>query len=149
MSYFIFLKNEQNIQGSVYKIAENQSDLNNLNLNIDFYKIIECTIENFTEVKFNKKYILSYDSNNNLTYKYVTPIFINKLDLQKYITFFKTDIQNFLSNNPNHPLFNRWQNYYNQLNNLNLDNINYPLEMSLEEYFFNMQLPSYSTLQIP
>jgi len=148
MSYFIFLKNEDNIQGSVYKIAENEYDLDNCNININFYKIIEDTIENFTAVKFAKKNILSYN-NNNIVYTNGTPRFIKKIILQKYVTHFKEYIQNFLSNNPNHPLFNRWQDYYNQLNNLNLDNIDYPLEMSLEEYFFNLQLPSYSPLQVP
>jgi len=148
MSYFIFLKNEDNIQGSVYKIAENEYDLDNCNININFYKIIEDTIENFTAVKFAQKNILSYN-NNNIVYTNGTPRFIKKIILQKYVTHFKEYIQNFLSNNPNHPLFNRWQDYYNQLNNLNLDNIDYPLEMSLEEYFFNLQLPSYSPLQVP
>ena len=40
MSYFIFLKDLNNIEGTLYKIAENESDLNNLNINKnDFNKI--------------------------------------------------------------------------------------------------------------
>ena len=41
MSYFIFLKNLDNVSNSLYKIAENQSDLNNINIDQSQYKIIE------------------------------------------------------------------------------------------------------------
>jgi hypothetical protein len=33
MSFFIFLNNLDNVEGTLYSIAENQSDLNNLNIN--------------------------------------------------------------------------------------------------------------------
>jgi len=47
MSYFIFLKNSDNIEGTIYKIAENQSDLNNINITQSDYKIIQDSQENF------------------------------------------------------------------------------------------------------
>ncbi len=35
MSFFIFLKNMDNIEATLYKVAENQSDLNNYNIDFD------------------------------------------------------------------------------------------------------------------
>ena len=55
----------------------------------------------------------------------------------------------FLKNNKNHQLFNRWNNYYTQLNNLDLNSIEYPLNKSLEQYFKDQNLPSLNPLQIP
>ena len=40
MAYFIFRKNTDNLQGNIYRIAENQSDLNNLNIEQSDYKVI-------------------------------------------------------------------------------------------------------------
>jgi len=148
MSYFIFLKNLDNIGGTIYKIAENQSDLNNLNINQPDYKIIEDSQSNFDLVKFGQKFVEKYN-NNLITYINQTFLYKNGDELQNYINNFKQQIKQFTNNNPNHPLFNQWNNYYNQLNNLNLDNITYPLEKSLEQYFNDLGQPSYNILQLP
>ena len=66
-----------------------------------------------------------------------------------YIDNLKYQIKNFTDNNPNHPLFSRWTNYYTQLNNLNLDSVTYPLNKSLEQYFDDLGQPSYNILQLP
>jgi hypothetical protein len=76
-------------------------------------------------------------------------LFLIKNNLKNYINRLKIQIKQFLDNNPNHPLFNRWNNYYNQLNNLNLDSITYPLNKSLEQYFNDLGQPSYNILQLP
>jgi len=148
MSYFIFLKNLDNIGGTIYKIAENQSDLNNLNINQPDYKIIEDSQSNFDLVKFGQKFVEKYN-NNLITYINQTFLYKNGDELQNYINNFKQQIKQFTNNNPNHPLLNQWNNYYNQLNNLNLDNVTYPLEKSLEQYFNDLGQPSYNILQLP
>ena len=73
----------------------------------------------------------------------------NKEHLKTDIDLFKQQIKQFIDSNPNHPLFSRWNNYYNQLNNLNFDNINYPLTMSLEKYLNDLGQPSLNPLQLP
>lgn len=148
MSYFIFNKNLDNIDGSIYRIAENQSDLNYLNIIQSDYKIIEDSQSNFNLVKFEDKYPSKYN-NNTITYVDQNCSYTKKEELQTYVDGFKIQIKQFLDNNPNHPLFSRWNNYYNQLNNLNFDNINYPLTMSLEKYFNNLGQTSLNPLQIP
>jgi hypothetical protein len=148
MSYFIFLKNLDNIQGTLYKISENQSDLNNLNIITSDYKVLEDSQDNFNLVKYGNKFPEKYD-NNNIIYIDQTISFINKDTLQMYLNIFKNEIKQFTNNNPNHPLFNKWNNYYNQLNNLNLDSITYPLDKSLEQYFNDLGQPSLNPLQLP
>jgi hypothetical protein len=159
MAYFIFTKTENN-SGSIYRIAENQSDLNNLNIIQSDYTIIEESSLNFNAVKYGTKNIIQY-SGNTITYE---DSFIDFKDetnqkgeivksakqiLSDYISNLKVFIQNFTNNNKNHPLFNRWNDYYNQLNTLNLDNITYPLNVSLEQYFKENNKNSFHPLQLP
>jgi hypothetical protein len=147
MSYFIFLKNLDNVDGTIVKIAENQSDLNNLNINQSDYKIIQDSQENFNSVKLNVTYPLKYNGDiiifDTLQHLYT------KNSLQEEVYNFKIKIKEFINNNPNHSLVSRWNDYYNQLNNLNLDNINYPLTTSLTQYLDNQGQPSYNILQLP
>jgi|694.fasta_scaffold48141_2 hypothetical protein len=148
MSYFIFTKNSDNIEGTIYKIAENQSDLNNLNINQTDYKIIEDSQSNFDLVKLGNKYIQKYN-NNVISYVNETVLFTNKQELENFLNNFKDKIKKFTDNNTNHLLFNRWNNYYIQLNSFNLDSITYPLNKSLEQHFNDLGQPSYNILQLP
>jgi hypothetical protein len=147
MAYFIFTKDLDNITGSIYRIAENESDLNNMNIEKNVYKIIEDTDSNFELVKLGKKFPEKY-VNNSITY--ISNEFkFNLENLKNYIEEYKKNIFQFLNNNRNHVLFNRWNDYYNQLNTLNLENITYPLNVSLEQYFKDQNLTSLNPLQIP
>jgi hypothetical protein len=148
MSYFIFINNSDNFFGTLYRIAENESDLNNLNIIKSDYKIIQDSQDNFNLVKFGNKFVEKHN-NNNITYIDQTNFFQNKNELQNYVDSFKKQIKQFTENNPNHLLFNRWNSYYNQLNSLNLDSITYPLNKSLEQYFNDLGQPSFHILQIP
>lgn len=148
MAYFILNKNLENIEGSICKIAENEFDLNNLNINKNDYKIIEDSEINFNQVKLGFKDVIKY-INNTITYLNRVNSFKKKEDLQIYVDFFKQNIKQFINNNPSHSLLNRWNDYYNQLNNLNLDNITYPLNKSLEQHFNDLGQPSYNILQLP
>lgn len=147
MSYFIFLKNLDDIEGTIYKIAENEADLNFLNINKNDYKIIQDTQINFNAVKFSTKSPSKY--NGDTIVFSLQENYLNKINLEQEINNFKKAIKNFTENNPNHPLLNRWNDYYNQLSSLNLDNIAYPLNKSLEQYFNDLGQPSYNILQIP
>jgi hypothetical protein len=148
MSFFIFLKNLDNQEGSLYKIAENQNDLNSLNIIQSDFKIIEDSQENFNAVKYGTKSINKY-ADNQIFYSDASIKFLNKIELQTYINNFCNQIQNFLINNSNHPSYNQWNNYKNQLQSLNLNNITYSLNKSLEQYFNDLGQPSLNPLQIP
>jgi hypothetical protein len=148
MSYFIFHKNLDNLSGTLYRIAENTSDLDNLNIIKSDYKIIEDSQINFEAVKYDTKYIINYNG-NNINYENNTTSFSKKEELINYVKIQKNIIKNFTDNNSNHSLFNRWNNYLNQLNNLNFDSITYPLNKSLEQYFNDLGQPSFNILQLP
>ena len=148
MAYFIFTKNLDDVEGTLYRIAENQSDLNNLNITQSNYKIIEDSQLNFDSVKYGNKTAIKYD-NNNITYIDNISLFTEKKLLQKHIDDFKNIIKQFTDNNKNHPLLNLWSNYINQLDSLNLDNITYPLNKSLEQYFKDQNKESLNALQLP
>jgi hypothetical protein len=148
MSYFIFLKDLNNIEGSIYRIAENQNDLDNMNINKQNYKIIEDTQINFNSVKNNAKLALKYNQ-DLITYVDQQIYYSKKIHLENYVNILKNQISYFLNTNSNHVLFDRWNNYLSQLNNLNLDNITYPLNKSLEQYFNDLGQPSYNILQLP
>ncbi len=147
MSYFIYQKNNNDSEGNLYRIAENEFDLNNLNIMLLEYKIIQNTQENFNAVKFGTKFPVEY--NNTITFLDQTLSFKNKEGLQNQVNNLKKQIKEFTNNNLNHPLYNRWNSYYDQLNNLNLDSITYPFNKSLEQYFNDLGQPSYNILQLP
>ena len=77
MAYFIFTKNSDNIEGTIYKIAENEFDLNNLNINKNDYKIIEDSQFNFTLIKYGNKVPIKYE-NSTIIYVDYTFLYINK-----------------------------------------------------------------------
>lgn len=149
MAYAIFLKNQDNLPGSLVRIAENDSDLNSLNLILSEYKIITIDQSNFENVKLALKNISAYQNDSvsyeNVTFTPTSDKAIIKLtieDLKKYI-------KEFLDNNPNHPKFNTWNNYYNQLNSFNVDTMDLPLTTSIYNYFNSKNLISLNTLQLP
>lgn len=148
MSYFIFNKNGDNVEGTLSRIAENITDLNNLNITQSVYKIIEDTLENFNLVKFGKKNALSYNEN---TINFIDSVNFNynKIDLEYHIKIFKENIQNFLNQNPYHPDKIKWSNYLSQLTNYDLNSLSYPFEKSLVEHFHDIGQPSLNILQLP
>jgi hypothetical protein len=148
MAYFIFGKDLEGVLGTISRIAENQNDLNNLNIRKEDYKIIEDSQDNFNQVKLGTKYPEKYN-NNIITYVDFKRNFNDKNSVKFYIKNFTNQINDFLELNKQHPDFNKWNNYLNQLNSLNINDITYPLNKSLEQYFQDIGQPSLSPLQLP
>jgi len=160
MSYFIFLNNQDDVGGTLCKIAENQNDLNNLNIILSDYKIIEDSQVFFDAVKYRTQDIIKY-SNNLIISEPLVTVFQDEVlkngqiiksakeFLNDYIITCKNLINLFLKNNNTHPNFKIWSDYYDQLNSLDLDSIEYPLNYSLEQYFKNQNLISLNPLQLP
>lgn len=148
MAYFLFQKDSSGKQGTYCKIAENQNDLNQLNVKLSNYTIIEDSETNFNFVKLNQKGIVSY-SGNTINYINITGLFESATDLNNYISGIKIVIKQFLDNNPNHPQFNKWNSYYSQVSNLQTSTITYPLNKSLETYFNDLGQTALNVLQLP
>jgi len=148
MAYLIFNKGLDNLEGTLYSIAETQIDLDNLNIIKTDYKIIEINIDDFNLIKKNTKNVLKY-INNEVFYSDSQVTFENKIQLKNYVNSFLIKIKKFTENNSNHPHLSKWNNYYNQLDNLDLNSINYPLNKSLEQYLSDLGQPFLNILQIP
>lgn len=148
MAYFVFQKDSDNLEGTLCKIAENQSDLDLLNINKSDYKIIEDSFSNFSDVKLNKKIAVSYN-NNVITYNNLNTVFQNYIELQSNIDNQIKSIEQFLNNNSNHSQYSIWNNYKNQLKSLKVKNIQYPLNKSLEQYLNDSGQTFLNTLQLP
>lgn len=147
MSYFIFQKNKENINNSLYRIAETEIDLNNLNIIKENYKIIEDSQTNFNFVKLGLKLVDKYDNNNNISYLDITTTY-NEKRLKNYILNYTSNIKLFLENNKDHIFYNKWNNYLTQLDSLNFSTITFPI-ISLEQYYKDLQQPSLNPLQLP
>jgi hypothetical protein len=148
MPYFIFLKNLDNQFNTLVKIASDENELQGLNLDISNYKIIQDSQNNFNNVKLGISNVEKYN-NNTIYFVNGVEYSMNKEILQEYINNIKNQIKEFLNNNQSHPLFSLWNNYLNQLGNLDLNSVTYPLNKSLEKYFDDLGQPSYSILQLP
>ena len=150
MAYFVFKKNLNGVEGTLYRIAENESDLNNLNIDLEPYKIIEDSQENFNAVKYGTKTALKYNE-NTITFEDKSVLFREQSYLYGYINNVKKEIKQYLDLNKNHILYNKWNDYYNQLDSFSneLFNVTFPLNKSLEQYFKDQNKPSLSPLQIP
>ena len=91
------------------------------------------------------------------------PAFETRASLTEYINNLKDIINNFLKNT-NHPLYSEWNNYYNYLSSLNVNEImpditvtengtsiikEQRLPMSLEEYIINKGDQAYHIIELP
>ena len=152
MAYFIFNKDSDNKEGVLYKIAANQTDLNNLNINKDLYKIIEVTDLNFNDVRLFKKTIISYNG-ETINYRNSSDENINVTKLKDLeILHFSNirQINSFLESNQNHPDFKKWNDYSKQLQSINLNDISLPLTKHFEQYLEeNLGIIVLNTLQLP
>jgi hypothetical protein len=147
MPYFIYNKNSGN---QIYKIAENDIDLNQLIGIGESYLVVSASETDFNSVKLNLKDILNYD---NVSNKFVDNTWgFNQESLKEYIKNACNQIQYFLNANPSHPKYQQFLNYSNYLKSLIVEIIipvNGSLNMSLEQYLQSIGQPYYSTLQIP
>jgi hypothetical protein len=152
MAYFIFQVNQPNVSGSLYKIAANDNDLSNQNIDKNNYNIITDTDANFTSVQLGTQNVISYSSTNVITYEQ-TPsenvFFNNSSALNSYIKNYSNQINNFIQNNPSNPWLSTWVSYNTQLLNTNVTAMTYPMTISLEQYYKNNNLPVLNPLQLP
>ena len=147
MAFFILNRLEVS-EGGIYRIAENNTDLNNLNITKSDYKIIEDTQENFLAVKFRTKYPIAHN-NVSIVYEDLNISFYSQEILKNHVENTIYHIDFFLNANLSHPSYNLWKDYKNKINNLNLNSITYPLNKSLEQYFNDLGQPSLNILQLP
>jgi hypothetical protein len=148
MAFYIFKKDLDGIENSIYKIAETTIELDNHNIQKSDYKIIENNTENFKNVILSKRFPLKYN-NNTIEFIDIFTKINNKDVFRSKIESFKMNINIFLNANKNHIYYEKWNNYLTQLNNIPYNQFIYPFTKSIEEYFDEQNLPILNSLQLP
>jgi hypothetical protein len=132
MAFFVFL-NQENVNGTIYRIAKTQEDLDNLNIDKNIYKIITDTDDNFNLVNLSKKIPLKFNE-NVIIYMDTNVFYLSKDQMQNVINSNIKNINLFLDFNPNHPYFKKWNDYKAILTSLSLNDIVFPYNKSIEEH---------------
>ena len=148
MAYLIFNKDLDNLPGTLCAIAANDTDLNNLNIDLDTVKKITINDSVFTQVQLSEKYPESYNG-DTVTYVDVSFEYLNKEQFQSDINSRIPLINAFLINNEDHPDYTKWNMFKTQLTNLNVDGLTYPYQKSLERHLSDNSLTILNTLQLP
>ena len=152
MAYFIFQLNQPNVSGSLYKIAANDNDLSNQNIDKNSYNIITDTDINFQSVQLGNQSPISYTTTNTIIYEQSPSgnvFFNNSNALNNYIKNYSNQINYFIQNNPSNPWLSTWVSYNTQLLNTNVTAMTYPMTISLEQYYKNNNLSVLNPLQLP
>ena len=147
MAYFIYNKFSEKC---IYKIAENDSDLNSLKIPQEDYLILTANQNDFDSVRLNNKYVLNY--NGSVQLENLSNYFDRSFLTQTINRYLKT-ISYFLDAQPQSVVFQKWFNYSNLLKSLDVNTIipapNGALEISLEQYLQNQGQTSLNVLQVP
>ena len=148
MAYLIFNKDLDNVSGTLCAIAANNTDLNNLNIDLDTIKKITIDDSVFSQVQLSESFPESYDG-ETVIYAVVSHSYENQ-------EIFQTDINNrislinrFLKFNGDHPDYTKWNNIKTQLENLDIKGLTYPYEKSLEKHLLDNSLTFLNPLQLP
>jgi hypothetical protein len=148
MAYFIYNKNTNN---QIYKIAENDSDLNALIIPQDQYLVVNATQSDFDSVKLNTKSILNYNG-SSVELKDIQWGF-DRVSLQNYINNLINNISDFLGTQPQSSKYQLWKDYQSELISLPVQlvipNPTVPLTTSLEVYLNSKGKTYLNLLQIP
>ena len=148
MAYLIFNKDLDNLPGTLCAIAANDTDLNNLNIDLDTVKKITINDSVFTQVQLSEKYPESYNG-DTVTYVDVSSEYLNKEQFQSDINSRIPLINAFLINNEDHPDYTKWNMFKTQLEALDISSITYPYNKSLEKHLSDNSLTVLNTLQLP
>ena len=146
------------------RLATDETIRDNMISRIKYSVAKEITDEQFNDAGKDKT-TLSLDDNGNVL---VTPQ-NNPLSLeggevtgvstigigqpafcQELIDYQKSRLKSYLRSNQGQPDFDIWQDYFNKLNELNVDNMTFPMEQTFQEWF-NSQPgnPTKFILQLP
>lgn len=145
MAYFIF----DNNTNALVKIAANDSDRDNLNLDLSLHAVVSVSDADFTKVKNNVAQP-SYDG-TNVTLSEAETFSLDQSNLEIDIDNTKKLIKAFLDqpSNKEKSNYSAIKSYYDYLNELDFSSLTYPIESSWESYCQTNSISYFNTLQIP
>lgn len=153
MAYAIIANNQ------IYRIASNEAEKNDLNINENDYIIKDISDADFLKIKKDDPYTSFANNTLTITDKAAetilgTPEEIqeeSKRILQKHHQDLIKQFDAFLldQNNQNKSLYSTIQSYRNYLNDFDYDSLTYPLNKTWEQYCNDNSISYINALQIP
>ena len=123
MAIFVFHKNSDGQEGSLYKIADNQTNYDaNKNWGDDLYDTVTVSDSDFEAVKLGNKIVVS-KTGDSVTYQDMSVRYDFAVDLQKEINRRISDIEKWLESNSSKPMASGVTTYLNYLKNLKATDI--------------------------
>ena len=151
MSKLIFEKDSDGQANSLYRIAENETVLNeNKNFSDDQYDIIEVGSSDYDAVRNNTKYAVSH-SGSNVTYedKATDDIsFTAQGDLDNYLKDMSSYFDNYLEGNSSKPIASSVTTYNNYIKSFDTSTLTYPMTNTWEQYCESQSVTYLNVLQL-
>ena len=141
-----------NDENGLYKIAENDTDKNNLNCNLSLYTAIDISDADFLKVK--KNIVEINISNGSATFTDIDDYSesVTSITEEEILAYHKSIIPSFkifLEKNPSHPSYTPYLNYCNYLETLDYSSITFPINKCWEHYCEDNSITYLHPLQIP
>lgn len=137
MTYVILSKELE--LNTLYKIAANDTDLNNLNINQDDYRVISISDSDWNLLQKDLVKIQS-STENSITFetiiKHPTNGFFSEQDLRRNMAGWIEQINAFVRNpsNVNHPDRTVWASYKSYMVNFDYSQITFPMHQTFWEF---------------
>lgn len=138
-----------NDQNGLYKIAENDTDKNNLNCTFPPYITIDISDADFLKVKQDIVDINISDGSATFTNRTDSNLSKTEEDVKAYHEMLIKYFTTFLRHNPSNPFYTPCQNYCNYLETLDYSNITFPMNKNWEHYCEENSITYFHPLQIP
>ena len=160
MAYLLFNKDQENVLSTFQKLIANDTELANVQPPQAEYKIIDCSDDDFNAVKFREKWPTHYSGDTcyfetiDLDYPEksdpsITTVGYDQETMQSQLDESKSIISKWLHQHGEHPDYDKWNNYYNELNSLDISGWSYPTLKALEKELSDRGQTSLSYLQLP
>jgi hypothetical protein len=146
MPYLLF-NNKKDTLGTITKFVENEDSLNIFKkiLNFETIKIIQVSADTFEQLKLDLIFPAKFTDNDQITYINNPKIgYQNKQELDSSIKF---KINEFSINRIEGVDYTEFDQYIEQLKQLNIDGISFPMNVTLEQYLKNNSKIYINTLQ--
>ena len=152
MAIFIFSKNSNDVEGSLYRIASDQSVYDaNKNWSDDLYDLVTVEDINYNDVKLGRKSVISKNG-NTVSYQEVNTLFDTPVSLSNYINATINIIDEWLSVNSSKPLASSVTTYKNFIQSIDVDSLSIteetPLNSSLESYVEDQGIKAIHPLEL-
>tara|TARA_R100000664_G_scaffold2115_1_gene5440 strand:+ start:839 stop:1267 length:429 start_codon:yes stop_codon:yes gene_type:complete len=114
--------------GKFFRIAKNQSDVDDINIPEQFKTVVDISDDNFNSYVTNQKIISVDDGNVVFTDEPETSPELNDADtLKNYFNIFKEQANLYINNNSERQLAVKIKEYVNYLDTVDTSSVSYPI----------------------